>query len=103
MVQRLQQGVPDIGPGGGPGVSQRRLRPAGRMVATAVAALAHARRSYRDPFRSRQRRVPLHAGDRSSAPGQAHSPVRNISGGRIMTSLLWTLIAIQIVMGVFDT
>ena len=65
--------------------------------------LADAGRSHRDPFRSRRRRVPLHARDRSSALRQAHSPVRRIPGGRIMTSLLWTLIAIQIVMGVFDT
>ena len=72
-------------------------------VATAAAAMAHARRSHRDPFRSRRRRVPLHARDHSSAFRQAHSPVRRVPGGRIMTSLLWTLIAIQIVMGVFDT
>ena len=47
--------------------------------------------------------VPLHARDRSSALRQTDSSVRRVPGGRIMTSLLWILIAIQIVMGVFDT
>ena len=69
----------------------------------AAAATADARRSHRDPFRSRRRHVPLHARDRSSALRQAHSSVRIVPGGRVMTSLLWILIAIQIVMGVFDT
>ena len=41
--------------------------------------------------------------DHSSALRRADPPVRRVPGGRIMTSLLWTLIAIQIVMGVFDT
>jgi len=36
-------------------------------------------------------------------PWPAHLSVRRIHGGRIMTSLLWILIAIQVVMGVFDT
>src|SRR6185503_13527208 len=85
------------------GVSQRRLFPADRAIEAAAAATAHARRSHRDPFRSRRRYVPLHAGDRSSALRQTHSPIRCVPGGRIMTSLLWILIAIQVVMGVFDT
>src|SRR5213075_2725421 len=34
---------------------------------------------------------------------QAHSSIRRVPGGRIMTSMLWTLIAVQILMGVFDT
>src|SRR3979490_2149727 len=68
-----------------------------------AAAMADAGRSHRDPFRSRRRRIPLHARDHSSALRPAHSPVRNVPGGRIMTSFLWTLIAIQMVMGVFDT
>src|SRR4029078_7432067 len=67
------------------------------------AATTHTRRSHRDPFRSRRRHVPLHAGDRSSALRHAHSSIRIVPGGRIMTSLLWILIAIQVVMGVFDT
>ena len=35
--------------------------------------------------------------------GKLHPSVRRVPGGRVMTSLLWILIAIQIVMGVFDT
>src|SRR5207247_10708375 len=85
------------------GVSRRRLFLPARAVEIAAADAVHAGRSHRDPFRSRWRHVPLHAGNRSSALRQAHSSIRIVPGGRIMTSLLWTLIAIQIVMGVFDT
>src|SRR6185312_2474530 len=44
-----------------------------------------------------------HAGDRSSAPWPAAAPIRCFPRGHIMTSLLWTLIAVQVVMGMFDT
>src|SRR5882757_8913098 len=72
-------------------------------MAAAAADVADAGRSHRHPFRSRRRHIPLHARDHSSALRQAASPVRCVPGGRLMTSLLWILIAVQIVMGVFDT
>src|SRR5215510_13642881 len=65
--------------------------------------MAHARRSHRDPFRSRRRRLPLHARDRPPAFWPAAASVGRVQGGLVMTPLLWILIAIQIAMGVFDT
>src|SRR5271154_7107205 len=66
--------------------------------------MADARRSHRHPCRPRRRPIPLHARNHSSASWPAHSSVGHLSGGHVMTSpLLWTLIAIQIAMGAFDT
>src|SRR5258708_35553669 len=65
--------------------------------------MADAGRSDREPFRPRRWRVSLLARNRSSPFWPAHSPIRRVSGGRIMTTLLWILISIQIAMGVFDT
>src|SRR5258705_3391144 len=100
---RRQQCIANLGRARSPGVSQRRLFRPDRAVEAAAAATIHARRSHRDPFRSRWRHVPIHAGDRSSTLRQTRSSIRIVPGGRIMTSLLWILIAIQVVMGVFDT
>src|SRR5882757_6657066 len=65
--------------------------------------MADAGRHHRDPFRSRRRHVPLYARCRPSPFRHAGPSVRRVCGGLIMTPLLWTLIAIQIAMGVFDT
>src|SRR5207245_10588111 len=65
--------------------------------------MAYAGRCDGRPDRSRQRRIPLHARHRSSPFWHAYPAVRRVPGGHPMTPLLWTLIAIQIVMGVFDT
>src|SRR5882757_5935891 len=65
--------------------------------------MADAGRYHRDPFRSRRRHVPLHARCRPSPFRHAGPSVRRVCGGLVMTPLLWTLIAIQIAMGVFDT
>src|SRR5438270_33431 len=62
-----------------------------------------ARRSHRDPFGSRRRCLPLPARAHSSAARPHRQPIRRVSGGIVMTPLLWTLIAIQVAMGVFDT
>src|SRR5258708_22865465 len=69
----------------------------------AASRVVHAGRSDRHPFRSRQRGFSFHARDRPPPFRHAHPPVRRIQGGRVMTSLLWVLIAIQIAMGLFDT
>src|SRR5258708_3507723 len=65
--------------------------------------MADAGRSHREPLRSRRRRVPLYAADRPSPLWHAAPSVRRVSGSLIMTPLLWTLIAVQIAMGAFDT
>src|ERR1700722_869684 len=65
--------------------------------------MADARRPHGDPFRSRLRQLPFHARDRPSPFRHACPPVRRVQGGRVMTLLLWILIAIQIAMGAFDT
>src|SRR5271156_5998201 len=65
--------------------------------------MVDAGRSHREPLRSRRRRLPLHAADRPSPLWRAAAPVRRVSRGRIMTPLLWSLIAVQIAMGAFDT
>src|SRR6478609_9487505 len=72
-------------------------------MAAVAADMADAGRSHRDPLRSRRRCVPFHARDQSSAFRQAAAAVGCVPGGRVMTSLLWILISVQIVMGVFDT
>ena len=46
---------------------------------------------------------PFHARDRPSPFRHAGPSVRRVQGGRVMTPLLWILIAIQIAMGAFDT
>ena len=75
-------------------IGQLRLRASG---------LAHAGRTDGEPHRSRRRPVSLHARRDPSPSWRADPPVRGIRGGCIMTPLLWTLIAIQVVMGAFDT
>src|SRR6267378_5857547 len=68
------------------------------------AGFPHARRTDGDPFRFRQRRISVHARDHSPPLWQACSSIRGFPGGNAMTStFLWTLIAIQIAMGAFDT
>src|SRR5215470_15961373 len=57
----------------------------------------------RQPCRPRRRQFPLHPRNRPSPPRPAHSSIRGVPGGHIMTPLLWTLVAIQVVMGAFDT
>jgi len=78
-------------------ISQCPLFPAGRAAADRAARVADAGRSHRDPFPSRGGTSASRSRS-SSALRQAHAPVGNIPGVRIMTTLLWTLIAIQIVM-----
>src|SRR4029077_18903257 len=56
-----------------------------------------------DAYRSRWRKIPLHARGHPSAPRAPHPSVRVVPGGAVMTTLLWILIAIQVLMGVFDT
>src|ERR1700723_2942874 len=65
--------------------------------------MADARRPHRYSCRSGRRHVPFHARDRPSPFWHACPSVRRVQGGRVMTPLLWTLIAIQISMGAFDT
>src|SRR5262249_33166485 len=62
-----------------------------------------ARRGAGQSYRSGWRRLPFHARDHPSPLWCAHTPIRRVPGGRIMTPLLWSLIAIQIAMGAFDT
>src|SRR5215472_13600874 len=65
--------------------------------------MAYAGPAHRQPCRSRRRHLPLLARTRASAPRNAHPTIRSFPGGRIMTPLLWTLVAIQVAMGAFDT
>src|SRR6266566_4496995 len=65
--------------------------------------MADAWRYHRDPFGPRRRQIPLHTRGHPPAFRQADPPIRQVWGGRVMTPLLWTLIAIQIAMGMFDT
>src|SRR5260221_2115183 len=87
-----------------PAVSQRGLFSAGRASQAAAAGVADTRCSHRQPQRPRPRRIPVHARDRSSPLRRAGSSVCRLPRGNAMTSpYLWTLIAIQIAMGAFDT
>src|SRR5262249_42253533 len=83
---------------------QRRLfcpsaRPAGR-----AAGVALARRARHHPRGARRRLVQLHARSPPSALRRPDAPDRGLSGGVHMTSLtLCLLLALQILMGAFDT
>src|SRR6202795_2464568 len=65
--------------------------------------MADARRPHGHSCRSRRRHFPFHARDHPSPFRDAGPSVRRVQGGRVMTPLLWTLVAIQIAMGAFDT
>src|ERR1044072_6779583 len=67
------------------------------------AELAHARRARRDARRERRRALSVPARPDTPAARPADLPDRRLPGDAPMTTLLWTLIAIQIAMAAFDT
>src|ERR1044072_6931138 len=74
-----------------------------RTLPPAAAGLAYARRAHRDPCRTRRRALSVQARHHTSAARPADLPDRRLPGGASMTTLLWTLIAVQIAMAAFDT
>src|SRR5262249_53570021 len=86
------------------GFSQRRLFPARARPARDAARVALPWRPHGHSRRDPRRLVHLHTGARSPAIRRAHPPDRDFPGGRHMTALMiWPLIALQILMGAFDT
>src|ERR1041384_8550431 len=85
------------------GLPRRALLLPDRTLPPAAAGLPHPRRARRHPCRTRRRALPLQARHRSPAARPADLPDRRLPGGVPMTTLLWTLIAIQIAMAAFDT
>src|SRR5205085_5297579 len=57
----------------------------------------------RHPCGTRRRAIPVQARHRSPAARPADPADRRLPGGAPMTTMLWTLIAIQIAMAAFDT
>src|SRR6185369_13815803 len=85
-------------------VPQRGLFRAARRVALCAAALADAGGADRDACRSRGGTVSIRAGRGAPAVRAPHPPERDLQGRDAMIStLLWTLIAVQIALGAFDT
>src|ERR1043165_1997145 len=74
-----------------------------RPLPTASAHLAHARRARRPPRRTRRGTFSLPTRHHTPAARPADPPDRRLPGGAPMTTLLWTLIAIQVAMAAFDT
>src|SRR2546430_3867212 len=65
--------------------------------------MAHSRHALRHPRRASRREIQLHAADLPSTFRPAPAPDGHIPGDRSMTSLLlWTLIAVQLALGLFD-
>src|SRR5262249_4474081 len=84
-------------------VPQRALLPPTARTPLHPAALAHARRARRDSHGAWRREVQLHARGHPSTLWDADPPGGRIPRGRPMTSsILWTLIVIQIALGAFD-
>src|ERR1043165_4695962 len=67
------------------------------------ARMAHAGGAQCHPRRTRRRALSVQARCCSPAARPAHLPDRRLQGGASMTTMLWTLIAIQIAMAAFDT
>src|SRR6478752_6766782 len=65
--------------------------------------MAHARGAQRHARRARRRALSLPTRHHTPAARPAHLPDRRLQGGASMTTMLWTLIAIQIAMAAFDT
>src|ERR1043165_5426707 len=74
-----------------------------RPLPTASAPRAHARRARRHPRRTRRGTFSLPTRHHTPAARPADLPDRRLPGDAPMTTLLWTLIAIQIAMAAFDT
>src|SRR6185295_1859900 len=85
------------------GLPRRALLHATRRLAHSPAALGIARELERHPRGAWRRALSLQARHRSPAARPADLPDRRLPGGAPMTTLLWTLIAIQIAMAAFDT
>src|SRR6187397_1626179 len=65
--------------------------------------MAHARGAQRHARRARRRALSFPTRHYTPAARPAHLPDRRLQGGASMTTMLWTLIAIQIAMAAFDT
>src|SRR5262249_28964716 len=82
---------------------QQEIFPRAVRSALVPAAVAHSRHDLCHPCRTSRREVQLHAADLPSAFRSAPAPDGHIPGDYAMTSpLLWTLIVVQLALGLFD-
>src|SRR4051812_44143911 len=65
--------------------------------------MGFARGAHRHPRRTRRRTLSVHPRRHPPAARPVDPPGRRVPGGASMTTMLWTLIAIQIAMAAFDT
>src|SRR5262249_54933335 len=85
------------------GVPQQKLFPRGIGSALVPAGMAYSRHALCHSCRASRREIQLHPPDLSSALWADPAADGHIPGDRIMTSpLLWTLIVVQLALGLFD-